>query len=103
MTDNIENDSPEYECKISMNAFYDQTFCLATRRNPGGANEPVGAVKPRAKSARLLSSMQAKRFFFEEDLGTVFFTTSFPFFQGSCHNSKLTDQKRQQKRGKTGR
>ena len=103
MTDNIENDSPEYKCKISMNTFYDQTFCLATRRNPGGANEPVGAVKPRAKSARLLSSMQAKRVFFEEDLGTVFFTTSFPFFQGFCHNSKLTDQKRQQKRGKTGR
>ena len=39
-----------------------------------------GAVKTRAKSARLLSAMQAKRlFFFEEDLGTGFFTTNFPF------------------------
>ena len=64
-----------------------------------------GAVKTRAKSARLLSAMQAKRFFFfEEDLGTGFFTTNFPFFQGSCHNSKLTDKKRhQKKKGKTGR
>ena len=62
------------------------------------AQMSVGAVKTRAKSARLLSAMQAKRFFFEEeDLGTVFFTTSFPFFQGSCHNSKLTDKKKTSK------
>ena len=63
----------------------------------------VGAVKTRAKSARLLSAMQAKRFFFfEEDLGTGFFTTNFPFFQGSCHNSKLTDKKKtSKKKGKT--
>ena len=66
-----------------MNRFYDQPFCLATRRNPGGANEPVGAVKTRAKSAPLLSAMQAKRFFFfEEDLGTVFFYDKFSFFPG---------------------
>ena len=58
----------------------------------------VGAVKTRAKSARLLSAMQAKRFFFfDEDLGTGFFTTNFPFFQGSCHNSKLTDKKKTSK------
>ena len=62
------------------------------------AQMSVGAVKTRAKSARLLSAMQAKRFFsFKEDPGTGFFTISFPFFQGSCHNSKLTDKKKTSK------
>ena len=83
MTDNIENDSPEYKSKISMNTFYDQPFCLVTRRNPGGANEPVGAVKTRVKSARLLSAMQAKRFFFFKEYPcTGFFYDKFSFFPG---------------------
>ena len=46
------------------------------------AQMSVGAVKTRAKSARLLSAMQAKRFFFEEDLGTGFFYDKFSFFPG---------------------
>ena len=55
----------------------------------------VGAAKTRAKS---VSHASEKIFFVEEDLGTGYFTTSFPFFQGSCHNSKLTDKKKEIKR-----
>ena len=59
------------------------------------AQTSVGAAKTRATCARQMSATQAKRFFFlEEDLGTGYFTTRFPVFQGSCHNSKLTDKKK---------
>ena len=69
-------------------------FCLATRRNPGGTNK-----RRRSENARQLSATQAKRFFIvKEDLSTGYFTTSFPFFQVSHHNSKLTDTKREIKR-----
>ena len=61
------------------------------------AQTSVGAAKTRATCARQMSATQAKRFFFlEEDLGTGYFTTSFPVFQGSCHNSKLTDKKKKE-------
>ena len=58
----------------------------------------VGAAKTRA------NCQPRKDFFFvEEDLSTGYFMTSFPFFQGSRHNSKLTNKKRNRTRGKTGR
>ena len=67
---------------------------MATRRNPGGTNK-----RRRSENARQLSATQAKRFFIvKEDLSTGYFTTSFPFFQVSRHNSKLTDTKREIKR-----
>ena len=62
------------------------------------AQTSVEAAKTRATCARQLSATQAKIFFFlKEDLGTGYFTTSFPVFQGSCHNSKLTDKKKKSK------
>ena len=81
MTDNIENDSPEYKCKISMNRFYDQPFCLATRRNPGGANERRSSENAR-KERPCCQPCKLKDFFFEEDLGTGFFYDKFSFFPG---------------------
>ena len=71
---------------------------MATRRNPGGTNKRRSSENARNVRARNVSHASEKIFFVEEDLGTGHFTTSFPFFQGSCHNSKLTDKKKEIKR-----